>query len=1225
MNKKYIWGLVSLSALLLAIAAYYFAGTFGVADEREAYEAFLAEHPYTQIPNIPPGGLKAIPKKDRPDLAAEFEFIRTMDPKLQRPATERLLDLLKTLEDAPVPNAIPGDNENPWVERGPNNVGGRTRAIMFDPNDPDHKKVWAAGVSGGIWYNNDITQPGTSWQKVDDFWDNINIGTLVYDPSSPQTFYAGTGEFAGSSSGASGAGIWKSVDGGQSWRRLVNTTPAPTLSGGAGSDWFHVARMAVAPNGDVYAGTRGYYTNRGGLYKSEDGGETWTKVLSRNSGRWWVLDVETEANGDVYAAFSYPAALYRSTDGGESWQLLLEDANVGRLEFSVNDTDGTVYALGHDSDASGQSDMAWIKKMSPGSDEWLNLPIPEEVVSGADFTRGQAWYDLIVESRPDDPNTVLIGGISLHRSTNGGRDWDSLSVWHPSYSNRFGLPAVHADQHNIVFRPGHPEEAIFSNDGGVYYSPNVGNPNQKPNFTGMNNGYNVTQFYAAAIHPEQGMDYYLGGTQDNGTHRFNSAGLDNTDEVTGGDGGFCFIDKDQPDIQISSYIFNSYWVTTNSWDNYNTMVFEFTGRFINPCDYDSETNTLFAAYDNNSIAYYRNVATAPAQGSYEISLGSTASAVKFYRNNAGEASLFLGTGSGRLFRVANPDDLTNSGYTEITGPDFPTGYINCIEVGENEDEIVAIFSNYGVNSVWHTRDGGQTWYNKEANLPDIPIRWALFNPTNRNEILLATELGIWVSDDFQEASPSWRRSNNSLANTRIDMLQLRRSDFQVVAATHGRGFFTSNAFALPDIVGPAIALSGDLDFGLQWQGTQVSRVFNLRNIGTEPLLVDSITAPEGFVFDWEQGVLEAGEEVQINLSFDLTEVGNYSGDLVVHSNAQAGSESLPYYIEIAEVAFEIASTGVVCGNDGTGTATFVNLNNILDLVYEVEGLPASNTGLLTGLNAGTYLVKISSEQERFIVFREVTIAGPAPIVLSLVNAQRPTCTNLNNGRFDLQISGGAPPYNIELDNVLQSTMSYSEVAPGEYTIKVMDNAGCSDSISVDMRALNIAPAKPSLRIVSGVEGVSSIMTIASNVSGDVYRWYTNGNRIAGADGIRYSVQPTDFENGSAAFQVEIENEAGCTEISEPLVITANEAELIEQSFRVYPNPASSTVNLQWDALGAQKSGKVQVFNTAGQLLETVLLSPNTSKRLNVAGYPQGTYLIQLQLEGYTVVKKLLKK
>ena len=127
---------------------------------------------------------------------------------------------------------------------------------------------------------------------------------------------------------------------------------------------------------------------------------------------------------------------------------------------------------------------------------------------------------------------------------------------------------------------------------------------------------------------------------------------------------------------------------------------------------------------------------------------------------------------------------------------LPTAYMSSIEVGATENELKVTFSNFGVSSVWHTTDAGANWANKDnGTLPDMPVRWIMTNPDNADEVILATEVGVWSTANFTNASPTWVPSNSGLANCRVDQLQLRIADNQVAAATHGRGLFTGNFFS----------------------------------------------------------------------------------------------------------------------------------------------------------------------------------------------------------------------------------------------------------------------------------------------------------------------------------------------------------------------------------------------------------------------------------------------
>ena len=193
-----------------------------------------------------------------------------------------------------------------------------------------------------------------------------------------------------------------------------------------------------------------------------------------------------------------------------------------------------------------------------------------------------------------------------------------------------------------------------------------------------------------------------------------------------------------------------------------------------------------------------------------------------------ENTLFIGTGSGRLFKVENTKNESPS-YSEIGSNNFPNGYISCVELGQNEGQILVTFSNYGVSSVWESLNGGSTWEEKENNLPDMPVRWAVYNPTNFNEVLLATEVGVWSSLNFNSSSPNWVPSNSGLANVRTDMIQIRSSDNFVIAATHGRGLFSSSGFQhIAEASLNTIILTSNVS-----QGTHGQESLQLSNVGEE--------------------------------------------------------------------------------------------------------------------------------------------------------------------------------------------------------------------------------------------------------------------------------------------------------------------------------------------------------------------------------------------------------
>ena len=252
-------------------------------------------------------------------------------------------------------------------------------------------------------------------------------------------------------------------------------------------------------------------------------------------------------------------AIYKSTDDGLTWTDITPASGL-RMEIAISDSNPDIMVAVADG-GSGSVDVKWLKKSEDGGTTWEDLEIPQYLaqdctLSGNHFTRGQAFFDLTIEIHPENPEVIIVGGIDLHRSIDGGATWSAVSYWVENSCDAY----VHADQHALHFRPGFPNEAIFGNDGGVYYSPNVGS-NTNPDIFARNESYNVTTFYSAAARNEINSNYFLAGAQDNGTQQFNSPGFGATSEPTGGDGAYCFIDQDNGAIQVSSYVYNNYYLS----------------------------------------------------------------------------------------------------------------------------------------------------------------------------------------------------------------------------------------------------------------------------------------------------------------------------------------------------------------------------------------------------------------------------------------------------------------------------------------------------------------------------------------------------------------------------------------------------------------------------------------------------------------------------------------
>ena len=775
-------------------------------------------------------------ERDEMEKAMEHEFLMTVDPSLGYIPKERLITGLK-YQQKWIAARETGTNAISWTERGPNNIAGRTRAVLIDAKDATGNTVLAASVSGGIWRTTNFKSPIPTWTPVNESMGSLAVCALAQNPSRPDTIYAGTGEGWFNSDAVRGNGIWKSTNGGTTWTKVAFSDSTQSSH-----SFDFVQDLAMTNSNILFAtGRPSVFCNVGGVWRSADGGVSWLRPIgSLSAGQncdsaynFYGADLEVASNNDVYATTGFING-GEITDLGRIWRSRGNNGiNVGttptwrnitpagtwqRIELAVAPNNpAIIYAL---LEGSGDG-IAAIKKSLDSGNTWMDLPLPiwcNQGTNSSDFTNGQAFYDLIVQVDPNNPNTVIIGGIDLFRSTDGGNNWSQISQWARNCNT---LPVVHADQHNLMFFPGSSTELISTNDGGIYYSSNGGTSwatTTIPNLNGANQttisqkniGYNVIQLYACDIHPST-TDYFLVGSQDNGSLKLTSAGIGaGTEASIGGDGGYSHIDQTDGNIQIISFVYNSYYYSRNGGNSFTRIPFNEAGFFINPSDYDDNRKVLYSGSGPGQLGLVSNLQgpgspsfsnqTIPALGVRKVS------AVKVDPTVSGGGTVWLaGYDSSKAVRpnIIKITSANNSPSTVVATQlnSAPLGsYVSSIDVDAgNANHILVTLSNYGVVSVYESTDGGNSFNAIEGNLPDVPVRWGMFVPDNvyiagytGGGILLATEIGVWFTQFTAGANTNWAPQMAGLPNSRVDMLRYRASDKLLAAATHGRGLFTAN-------------------------------------------------------------------------------------------------------------------------------------------------------------------------------------------------------------------------------------------------------------------------------------------------------------------------------------------------------------------------------------------------------------------------------------------------
>ncbi|HYF29866.1 MAG TPA: hypothetical protein VD993_01995 [Chitinophagaceae bacterium] len=761
-------------------------------------------------------------EEESPGQRDSMEVVMMRDPALGYVPSDRLffaLDHARRLRQSAGARKM----SFPWTERGPvydltatgmpqpneTYTAGRVRAVLMDTlNDPTGNTVFCGGVSGGLWRCTNFLSDVPNWQPIDDYFDNMCIAYICQDPTQPNVLYFATGEATHNPDGGNGKGIWKSVDAGLTWAMLPATV-----------NFQRTFRMLCDNQGNIYAAsyTSNAFPSFAGIMRSKDGGNTWTNITPQVPNNNTVCtDLELSSTGRLHASFGYRSFsvhhFYTSdpanaipTEGWSQGSGIINGAE-GKSRMELDCNADTLYAAVTGSTYRVEN----VYKSVDGGANWTlqNNPVVTAVIAGE-----QGWYNLTVGIHPDSSNQVVIGGINAWISKNNGQNYAQFT-----FDGGLNSKTVHVDHHYMEwFRKGTESWVLIGCDGGVYFSRDGGQT-----FKGKNRNLAIKQFYACSMHPGDGSNYFLAGSQDNGSHKFMNPGLSFSHHVTGGDGGFNYINQLNTQIQFTSMQNNGYFRSTNGGASWTGISMPAGPLFINPFAYDDGQNILYTSAPANSIYRWPSAHNTDGQNIVNISFnplpGGTVSALTMSPFTPNR--LFVGTGT-RLYRLDNANAVITSNVaanmTEIGSPLF-SGYLNCINTGTSDNHLVAVFTNYGINNLWYTSNGGASWSAIDGDLPDIPVRWAVFEPGSNTRLIIGTEAGVYSTDAVDGVSTAWM-PHLGVPLVRVTMLKVRPSDNTIIAATYGRGLFsaiipsTTFPVTLTDFTGKLIGNS----IVLNWQ------------------------------------------------------------------------------------------------------------------------------------------------------------------------------------------------------------------------------------------------------------------------------------------------------------------------------------------------------------------------------------------------------------------------
>lgn len=669
-----------------------------------------------------------------------------------------------------------------WTLAGPTNVGGRITDLAM--HGSDLQTIYAATASGGIWKSSNA---GVNWAPISDALPSLSIGDIAIDPADKNVIYCGTGETNGGGGSATydGLGVYKSIDGGANWQ------PAGLAATGS------IGRIEVDPKrpNRVFVAAMGQLFGNNperGVYRSNDGGSNWEQVLFVNDSVGMIDLAIHPVNSDTLFAVSWQrtrrpnklvyggpgSAIWRSYDGGDTWAKLSgglpSGSTVGRMGIAISASNPEIL---YTTIARTNGTFAGVYKSSNNGDTWTLSS-----GNGDPGYSGFGWWFGQIRVHPETPDHIFNLGVGWIQSSDTGASWSEVSNY------------LHADYHAFYIHPANPDFQVVGNDGGIFISTNGGASwKARP--------IPITQFYASEI-DFQNPTLFSGGAQDNGTWASINGGINNWQQIYGGDG---FVTLVNPQDNTVVYAESQYGGFSGS--NGATAPLASRYNWNTPYIFDpNNPDILYFGAEKLFKSSDGGLQWTAISPDLSNGISGTGGAVYGTITTIAASSLdsnivFAGTDDGNVWVTANgggnwskiSDNLPKRWVTKIVADlwDAQTAYV-CLSGFRHNDAMVHVYK---------TTDLGQTWVSAAGNLPDVPVNDLILDPLDPAQWFLATDAGIFSSSD---AGATWMPANNGLPIVPVLDLTFHSPTRTLVAATYGRSMYKTTVPIISSLHEPAV-------------------------------------------------------------------------------------------------------------------------------------------------------------------------------------------------------------------------------------------------------------------------------------------------------------------------------------------------------------------------------------------------------------------------------------
>jgi photosystem II stability/assembly factor-like uncharacterized protein len=673
-------------------------------------------------------------------------------------------------------------NDTTWKNLGPDNIAGRMLCLEFNPQNSN--TIYSGSASGGLWRSYSGGEGPSAWHRVSLGLPVLSVASIAIHPSDSNIIYIGTGEVYGygtteggevvrETRGMYGMGLIKSEDGGSTWKTMLSFEKKQ-LAG------IQMIRINPKRPETVWAATTE------GLFVSYNSGESWNlnQGIVMNSDLW----IQKDDTLKMIAAFgnlgSSGLGIYKSENGGSSWNKIngvFPDFYRGKAVFHAwkQDNNFLMASLGMGYE---NSDESYLYKSYNFGQTWT------QINSDFQYAYYQGWYSHFVGINPADSSDILVGGIDMHRSKDGGKSFSQVSYWtqfdwFPENGGQAGSSEYsHADHHSLTYQPEDAQTIYVTTDGGIFKTQDGGN-----SWASASGGLVTTQFYAGTSSAKYDSTLILGGLQDNAS--VIHAGNNRWRMIIGGDGAYTAIHPNIKGLFFASYYYLNVRKTSDygiSFSTVNIPNSDFISAFVAPFRIsESSPSVLYAArtvvlksIDNGNLWNYTNSGRTLSPGNpiHVLEISPLNSDIVFVATSPLTDRM-------RIFRTVN----SGNSWVDVT-QDLPNRYAGAMVIHPQNDNIVYLtLSGFGVGHVFKTENAGQTWIDISENLPDLPTQAITIDPEFPNHVYVGNDLGVYQS---LQGGGNWEPLFTGLSDAvLVTDLTISKQNRSLRAATYGNGLF----------------------------------------------------------------------------------------------------------------------------------------------------------------------------------------------------------------------------------------------------------------------------------------------------------------------------------------------------------------------------------------------------------------------------------------------------